>query len=338
MKKQIAIIGLSIIMTLTSGTVTSWAVNYEDAADSVLIHGGRKYYLDEEGRLMNTDIPLPEGFYLNENGQLIDGNKYPNDVTMSDNPNTQDLSQYPLSGYREVLHLTESDINVNRGVDYSIMSDDYDKWDFYNNLFMYGGDSSAWVYVYLLSGEKPTGYNKEMRSAYRNEMVQQVAEVLRNFLNSFDWKNASDYEKACKALELCCQAKYDWNTATGVSREKWLKENAVQYEDGGWGIEKEDLMFTDAQYNRAYHMPGCLVDKLCVCQGYAETYVTLCRLIGLEAFMAEEADCAHAWSYVKIDGVWYTVDATNASAEYSISYWLGKPAMEQEDVQFKSYN
>lgn len=57
---------------------------------------------------------------------------------------------------------------------------------------------------------------------------------------------------------------------------------------------------------------GCLVNKLAVCQGYAEAFKFIMNHIGIEcgvvSGMTERG--SHAWNYINIDGEYYWVDAT----------------------------
>ncbi|GEM_PF-4260853 len=336
-RKLTKVIAIGLLMSLTLTKLVVFANNYEDMADSVLIAGGKKYYLDIDGKLLNTNTELPDGYHLDEQGRLIDDNEYATEVTLPENIDLNDSYLYPLRGLREEFHLTEEYINYTHA-DFNILSEEYTKWHFYNNILTWGSESSNWVYVYLLSGEKPTGNIKTLGSPFRNSDVEDTVKIIRDFLSSFDWKNASDYEKVYKIMELCCKATYDDDSANGTTLREWLAENCTVTEDGGYTLNDPNMLFTDNPHTRSHHMVGCLVDQLCVCQGYAETFTTLCRFVNLESFVVVDVDSIHAWSYVKIDGTWYTVDLTSSSAAYAAATWLSKPAMEQEDVGTRNYN
>ncbi len=61
----------------------------------------------------------------------------------------------------------------------------------------------------------------------------------------------------------------------------------------------------------AHNMEGFVRYGRGVCEAYAKTYLYLCRLNGLDClFVSGDADGAHAWNLVKIDGLWYGVDGT----------------------------
>ncbi len=62
---------------------------------------------------------------------------------------------------------------------------------------------------------------------------------------------------------------------------------------------------------------GALINKLAVCDGYAEGFAVLCYTAGVQAEMvygiAKNSSGRtenHAWNIVKIDGVWFNVDVT----------------------------
>ena len=177
---------------------------------------GYRYYLDAGGKLLNTDVPLPAGYYLDEQGRLIDGNTYGNEIVI-DTGSAADPSRTPLAGLRDQLHLGEADINnaaelfdVNR----TMFSANYDKWDLYNACFLEVPENRA--LLYMLSGEVPTGgVFVDTKSQFAADTMEQTADALRGFLNSFDWKNASEMERAKKALDFCRQAQYDWDTFIG---------------------------------------------------------------------------------------------------------------------------
>ena len=69
--------------------------------------------------------------------------------------------------------------------------------------------------------------------------------------------------------------------------------------------------------NRAlFTAEGALVNKLAVCQGYAEAFSLLCYKAGIQTEMvygtAQSGSNreSHAWNLVRVDGVWYQMDVT----------------------------
>ncbi|PKM51172.1 MAG: hypothetical protein CVV02_08480 [Firmicutes bacterium HGW-Firmicutes-7] len=68
--------------------------------------------------------------------------------------------------------------------------------------------------------------------------------------------------------------------------------------------------------NEVYKMIGVLVNKKAVCQGYAEAFLYLSTLAGLDAQMVigngitDGTTIPHAWNTVEIEGEWYQIDTT----------------------------
>ena len=78
-------------------------------------------------------------------------------------------------------------------------------------------------------------------------------------------------------------------------------------------IEYDTTLLGDNIYN----IYGALVNKKCVCEGYAKTYQYLLNEIGIENVIvigtgtnSRNETENHAWNYVKLNGLWYAVDVT----------------------------
>lgn len=66
-----------------------------------------------------------------------------------------------------------------------------------------------------------------------------------------------------------------------------------------------------------YDIYGALINRSCVCEGYAKAFQYLMNEIGVEntivigtATNSKNETENHAWNYVKLDGKWYAVDVT----------------------------
>ncbi|MCC0660147.1 MULTISPECIES: cell wall-binding repeat-containing protein [unclassified Clostridioides] len=117
----------------------------------------------------------------------------------------------------------------------------------------------------------------------KNELV-----VIRNFLNSFDWRNASDMEKANRAAKLVIESKY----VSGIAHDT--------------------------------NVYGNLVEKRGSCGSFASSFHVLTRLMGMNSIYQEDGALNHAWNYVQIDGKWYEFDGSEVvlyrtSAEFNFS-------------------
>lgn len=87
---------------------------------------------------------------------------------------------------------------------------------------------------------------------------------------------------------------------------KKLAQNVSYDEESNGKIEK---------IHSTANMEGALLENNCVCSGYAETVRNILACCGIEAiFISGKAKDggAHAWNKVKLDGVWYNFDLTNA--------------------------
>ncbi len=61
----------------------------------------------------------------------------------------------------------------------------------------------------------------------------------------------------------------------------------------------------------SYTMYGTLINRISVCQGYAETYRYLMNRLGIPTRVTNSEQLNHAWNIVTIDGVDYHVDVTH---------------------------
>ena len=66
-----------------------------------------------------------------------------------------------------------------------------------------------------------------------------------------------------------------------------------------------------------YNIYGALVQKKCVCEGYAKAFNYLANAAGIESVIVigtgidqDGKTENHAWNYVNVDGTWYAIDTT----------------------------
>ena len=69
--------------------------------------------------------------------------------------------------------------------------------------------------------------------------------------------------------------------------------------------------------NGTYSIYGALIEKKCVCEGYAKAFKYLANSAGIECEMVQGTATnssgvteKHAWNCVNLDGTWYYIDAT----------------------------
>lgn len=67
-----------------------------------------------------------------------------------------------------------------------------------------------------------------------------------------------------------------------------------------------------ASSQQSHSIYGCLVNKVCVCDGYSKTFKLIMNMIGLECeyWQGFSGTTGHAWNYVVIDGEEYWMDLT----------------------------
>lgn len=81
-------------------------------------------------------------------------------------------------------------------------------------------------------------------------------------------------------------------------------------------INVEYPSYIDMSNRSLFTAEGALVNKLAVCQGYAEAFSLLCHKAGIQTEMVYgtadngQSTESHAWNIVRIDGVWYQIDTT----------------------------
>ena len=110
-----------------------------------------------------------------------------------------------------------------------------------------------------------------------------IEKELRDFLNSFDWKNASDYEKAVHVARRVNRAEYD-NTTSSC--------------------------------HLAY---GCLVDGKASCDGFASAANLLAWCIDLPSTIVASLAANHAYVVYCINGVWVSHEATSHDESFHIA-------------------
>ena len=115
------------------------------------------------------------------------------------------------------------------------------------------------------------------------------------------------------AREIAAQAPQgdDWETADWIF--SWLAENVVYGER------------TPYYFQRGHMLYDALVERDCLCSGYANAMYYLCNLCGVECVcvygLAKDPETAgglgdHLWNYARIYGNWYVFDPTsNACAQ-----------------------
>ena len=117
-----------------------------------------------------------------------------------------------------------------------------------------------------------------------------------------------------------------------------------------------DYLVDNLEYDTSISRPhiytiyGALINKVCVCEGYARAFKYImdelnipCVIVMGEGTNSQNQTENHAWNYVKIDGRWYAIDTTwddpvvygggRASNESKYKYFLkGANVFNQDHV------
>lgn len=193
-------------------------------------------------------------------------------------------ANYPLAGMLEELGLNYTGV---------VGWTDLDGWEsnlqngsrlradgkyYYTNY----GFGSLYAFAYALSGETyqndlfgrtdPIEVIADHNGVSYSEGQQMVA-IVRDFLNSFDWKNADEQTKAQKAAELVT--------------------------DGA--IYSQDV--------QGSYISNLLLNKKGACNDYSATYQLITRLMGMDSLHVHYT-ASHQWNYIKINGQWKKFDGT----------------------------
>ena len=243
---------------------------------------GKCYYFDGNGYML-SNTTTPDGYTVDASGAWVI-----NGVVQTQGTGTETNTIYPLAGMLEQLGLNDtgvegwSDMNDNmRNGPYLPSTGKYK----YTNY----GYAGLYAFACALSGEQYHDYFFDRTDpieviANINNVsyaeAQQMVGIVRDFLNSFDWKNADDMTKASKAAEL---------VTSGAS-----------YGNAGAG-----------------YVSGILLDHSGGCNHFAATYHLLTRLMGMDSLHVVYV--GHEINFVKINGTWYEFDGS-AAAMYHRQY------------------
>lgn len=232
--------------------------------------GGKCYYFDASGNML-SNTTTPDGYQVNENGEwIVDG------VVQTQGGNTGNTSSRQFGSRPD--------------------SETKGYWSDKNNLTWTWWDGSGSVVIgngpkysdlhpevtdreYLLKeyvnypGEGMTNLNSWGEP--KANIDERALQLLREFVNSFDWINSDELTRA--------QAVYE-RIALGRHGNRYGSSYASK---GAWVV---------LQYNEG------------VCADYAREFKWLATYVGLEC-EAYEPSAIHAANLVRINGQWITIDA-----------------------------
>lgn len=160
---------------------------------------------------------------------------------------------------------------------------------------MPAGGGASMLAIAKLAGVKFTGYQQMENDEY----VLALADEINKFLNSFDWKNASDLEKA---IAVCNR----------IQRADYHTEGAA--------IQKEDYFAArDIDMHSSY---SCLVLNKTVCDGYTSAANLLSNCIGLTSSSGGGFEVGHEYPLFYVNGVWLRNEPTSKDKVLAIHDWI----------------
>ncbi|MDD4125983.1 MAG: hypothetical protein PHW77_09715, partial [Eubacteriales bacterium] len=80
----------------------------------------------------------------------------------------------------------------------------------------------------------------------------------------------------------------------------------------------EENLINNSLPSVSYSSYGCIVNKVCVCAGYARAFCDIMNRLDIDVKYIESDGMNHAWNMVKVDGQWYHVDVTWGDAICSV--------------------
>lgn len=157
---------------------------------------------------------------------------------------------------------------------------------------------------YLFTREEVKEYSKYMRG---------IARIVKNNCPV----DISDYSKIVYINDfLCSNIEYNW-----------LSYYASQeYRDNGFVSEDLKVYLTDLQSEIDASILGAFVKKTCVCSGYSDAFVYLCRYfdimsakVSLSAIDSTN-NFGHSEACVYCDNIWMYVDVTNNDTDDDLNF------------------
>lgn len=205
----------------------------------------------------------------------------------------EEADQYPLKGTFPYTMMTKEIVDKRLAEGWVFTGDPYAE---VGTAVPFGNDAE-WAQINNFKSSVATGINSgkiliylagltSAPDSYSGSALTVEEEAVKNevikYLNSYDWKNASDYEKAAYTAEyIATRCEYHWNTGT--------------------------IMEENSSYS-------CLVKGKSRCDGFAGAYHLLTRAAGLKSVHVSDISLNHAWNYVLIDNKWYEMDVTSVAA------------------------
>ena len=111
-----------------------------------------------------------------------------------------------------------------------------------------------------------------------------------------------------------------------ISNIEGIRNRLVEECENKTNVEKlrivHDYLVDNTEYDslagsNVYNIYGALINRKCVCEGYARSYKYILDEMNVPCIIACGIGTnsvgtteSHAWNYVIVDGIWYAVDTT----------------------------
>ncbi len=92
----------------------------------------------------------------------------------------------------------------------------------------------------------------------------------------------------------------------------------------------------DERQDSVYDPTGVILNKVAVCQGYAEAYALIMNYVGVDTSVTGSPEMGHAWNTIKINGQRYLVDTTWDDPYPNIQGYVGHSYFLKSDEEFRT--
>lgn len=261
------------------------------------------YYFNENGYLLTNSTK--DGYAVNADGAwTVNGVVQTQGQTTATNPTQNSSDEFPLKGRVEkyfgisklegeegfLVPYWNSTHVIREGVVPAGMTGK-------TYIFQKAVEDKDISYLYPTGGYNLSvlgilaGFPAKTPYSDSAETAALLAEV-KEFMNSFDWRNASDLEKATRICNRIHEATYDHEAANEAQTTGWSESSS-------------------------YGAYGCLVNGKAVCQGYTEAAKLLSYAVGIKSY--EMGDVGHTYPLFLVDGIWLANEPTTQNKYFTVA-------------------
>lgn len=255
------------------------------------------YYFDENGYLLTNSTK--DGYTVNADGAwTVNGVVQTQGQATATNPTLNYDEQYPLKGKVEKYLGNEDGFLCWYWTGPHVIRE---------GIVPAGMTGLSYVYQRTIEDRDPSycaglsqrsidvlaklsGYPYKNAASDTPEANALLAEV-KEFMNSFDWRDASDLEKATRISNRIHEASYDHDAANEAQTTGWSESSS-------------------------YGAYGCLVNGKAVCQGYTEAAHLLGFAVGIKT--REMGDVGHTYPVFLVDGIWLGNEPTTQNKYFVV--------------------